>query len=192
MDKKLKIRKTVLLSLIAVLALIYALQLAFSNKTSRKVFELSQFPDFIQIEKDDSKITLVLEGGLWYMGEEKENVKDSSMEDILENLSAITTIETVSRNASQADYEKYGFQDIDSITVTAKSSGKTVRELKIGKQGASSTTNYILLDGKNDILLAAGDLSYKFSLTKEDLKPESKTEGESDNSETPQEEKPSA
>lgn len=191
MDKKLKIRKTVLLSLIAVLALIYALQLAFSNKTSRKVFELSQSPDFIQIEKDDSKITLVLEGGLWYMGEEKENVKDSSMEDILENLSAITTIETVSRNASQADYEKYGFQDIDSITVTAKSSGKTVRELKIGKQGASSTTNYILLDGKNDILLAAGDLSYKFSLTKEDLKPESKTEGESDNSENPQEEKPS-
>lgn len=130
MDKKLKIRKTVLLSLIAVLALIYALQLAFSNKTSRKVFELSQSPDFIQIEKDDSKITLVLEGGLWYMGEEKENVKDSSMEDILENLSAITTIETVSRNASQADYEKYGFQDIDSITVTAKSSGKLSGNLK--------------------------------------------------------------
>ena len=66
--KNAKIRKIVLLTAIALLAAIYAVQLVTGSRSPVKNFILREKPDTIIIENSSQTVKLFYEGGLWYTG----------------------------------------------------------------------------------------------------------------------------
>lgn len=165
-----KTRKTILLSVAAALAVIYALLLIFSGRSSAKTIRLKEKIDSLSITTGEETVSLSLEGGLWYVGEDKTAADDSKAEELAAAISQIRTLGTVSRSSAQSELERYGLADVATITVTARNAGKTVRTLKIGKDASSSSTNYVQLDGSSETLLAAGSLRSTFSVKEDDLK----------------------
>ena len=74
--KNAKIRKIVLLTAIALLAAIYAVQLVTGSRSPVKNFILREKPDTIIIENSSQTVKLFYEGVLWYTGEEKNSGDD--------------------------------------------------------------------------------------------------------------------
>ncbi len=168
-----KTRKLILTAAIAVLAVIYAVQLALTNRSPVKTFNLKEGIDSITIETNGQAVMLSLEGGLWYAGTEKEGQKSSGDDKKIEELSSaiksIKSLSTVSRSNAQSELERYGFADLTTITVTAAKNGKTVRTIKIGKNANGSANCFIQLDNSSETLLASGSLRSVFDVTAEDL-----------------------
>lgn len=170
MKANLKLRKTILLVSILILAVIYGCQLVFSSFSTVKTYKLKESPDYISIENGENKVELFLEGGLWYVGEKKEAADDQKVNELVEVFNSIKTLETVSKNADEAALERYGFTGSEIIKAVAKKENKILRQIEIGKTGASSSTVYIKLDSSKDVLLCAQDLKDIFSKTEEDYK----------------------
>lgn len=165
-----KTRKTVLLISIAVLAIIYAVQLAVTSRSPVKTLRLKDKIDSLTIENGEEKILLSLDGGLWYLGEEKIAAEDSKVIELVDAISSIKSLGIVSRSTAEAELERYGLADVTTMTVTAQKNGKTVRTLKIGKNASGSASTYIQLDGSSETLLATGSIRSKFEVKAEDLK----------------------
>lgn len=165
-----KTRKTILVAAIAVLAIIYAVLLAVSGRSPVKTHKLKDKIDFLSISTGEESVKLSLEGGLWYVGDEKAAADDSKAAELADALSQIKTLGTVSRSSAQSELERYGLADVATITVTAESNGKTVRTVVIGKDASSSSTCYIHLDGSSETMLATGSLRSTFSVKADDLK----------------------
>ncbi len=165
-----KTGKKILLISIAVLAVIYALQLAFMNRSTAKTFKLKDKITSLTIEKGDETILLTLEGGLWYVGKDKLAAEDEKVVELINAVSNIKTLQTVSRSNADAELERYGLADVTTMNVTAKKDDKTVRTIKIGKNAAGSISTYIQLDGSSETMLATGSLRSKFDVKEESLK----------------------
>ncbi len=182
-----KTRKTILIAAIAALAIIYAFLLAASGRSPVKTHKLKDKIDFISVSTGEESVSLSLEGGLWYVGDEKAAADDSKVEELSDALSQIKTLGTVSRSSAQSELERYGLADVATITVTAESNGKTVRTVVIGKDASSSSTSYIRLDGSSETLLATGSLRSTFRVKADDLKMKTQEEPEAQENATPQE-----
>lgn len=176
-------RKIILLSAVAVFAVIYGIQLVLANKSPAKTFSLKEKPTELVIQSGENTIHLVLEGGLWYTGENKESCDDSKVQELVDAVCEIQTLGTVSTIKSEQEAERYGFLDASSILVTASKDGNVLRTVKIGKEGASSQTSYIQLDGSPHTLLAKSNFADIFSVEEDDLKLKAEeTEIETENS----------
>lgn len=182
-----KTRKTILIAAIAALAIIYAFLLAASGRSPVKTHKLKDKIDFISVSTGEESVSLSLEGGLWYVGDEKAAADDSKVEELSDALSQIKTLGTVSRSSAQSELERYGLADVATITVTAGSNGKTVRTVVIGKDASSSSTSYIQLDGSSETLLATGSLRSTFSVKADDLKMKTEENSEAQEDTAPQE-----
>lgn len=182
-----KTRKTILIAAIAALAIIYAFLLAASGRSPVKTHKLKDKIDFISVSTGEESVSLSLEGGLWYVGDEKAAADDSKVEELSDALSQIKTLGTVSRSSAQSELERYGLADVATITVTAGSNGKTVRTVVIGKDASSSSTSYIQLDGSSETLLATGSLRSTFSVKADDLKMKTEENSEAQEETAPQE-----
>ncbi len=168
-----KTRKLILTAAIAVLAVIYAVQLALTNRSPVKTFNLKEGIDSITVETNGQAVFLSLEGGLWYVGTENGSQKsagdDKKIEELSSAVKSIKSLSTVSRSNAQSELERYGFADLTTITVTAAKNGKTVRTIKIGKNANGSANSFIQLDSSSETLLAGGSLRSVFDVTAEDL-----------------------
>lgn len=167
--KNAKIRKIVLLTAIAFLAAIYAVQLVTGSRSPVKNFILREKPDTIIIENSSQTVKLFYEGGLWYVGEEKNSGDDQKIEALVDALKNIKTLGTVSRSSAASELDRYGFTDSQTLTVKAEKSGKTIRTLKIGKNSETNLSSYIRLDEKPETLLADRNLRSIFEVKAEDL-----------------------
>lgn len=165
-----KTRKTILVAAIAALAVAYAFLLAASGRSPVKTHKLKDKIDLLSISTGEESVSLSLEGGLWYVGDEKAAADDNKVMELADAISQIKTLGTVSRSSAQSELERYGLADVATITVTAGSNGKTVRTVVIGKDASSSSTSYIRLDGSSETLLATGNLRSTFSVKADDLK----------------------
>ncbi len=165
-----KNRKTILLSAIAVLAAVYVLQTVLSSRSPVKLLKLKEKPDVILIEKEGKQIKLAMEGGLWYLGDNKQAADDKKAAELVDAVTSIKVLGSVSHSSSETELNRYGLADAQTIKVTVNRGEKTLRSIVIGKDASSASQTFIQLDGSSETLLAGGSIRSAFTVDEESLK----------------------
>lgn len=162
-------RKIVLLSIAVFLAAVYAVQLAALKKNAVKVLKTdSQIDEILISSKKNGEIVLKKSGEDWLVGKYKAD--SYKAERIADSLSSVKILDTVSRSADGAALAVYALSDEQAVSAEAKSSGKTVRALEIGKTSVTGSQTYIRADGAKSVSLASGALESLFSSSVSELR----------------------
>lgn len=159
-------KKITLLSLIGLLTIIYILQLTFDSKG--KIKEVKPKIPITKIEVINSKnqFTLQKENDNWIVDSLPANTEIA--EYVLSSLDNIKIIDTVSKNPTQDELTKYGFDNL--INVSGYSiDEKLVQKIQVGKTSSTGNQTYIKLDGKKSIYLVSGNLIIPFNLSSNEL-----------------------
>ncbi|MBQ9623327.1 MAG: DUF4340 domain-containing protein [Treponema sp.] len=169
MNKNIRLRKLILSAAVAVLALIYIVQLISGSRSSAKNFVIDKTFDTIEISSSENgNVSLKRYGDFWKVNdEEADSAKAKSISDAL---ISIKTLSVISKSSSEDAIERYGFTDSQKITVKVSDNGKEYLNLEIGKDAVGGQQNYIRINGKGEIYLASGALRQKCSVKAEDLK----------------------
>lgn len=169
MNKNIRLRKLILSAAVAVLALIYIVQLISGSRSSTKNFVIDKTFDTIEISSSENgNVSLKRYGDFWKVNdEEADSAKAKSISDAL---ISIKTLSVISKSSSEDAIERYGFTDSQKITVKVSDNGKEYLNLEIGKDAVGGQQNYIRVNGKGEIYLASGALRQKCSVKAEDLK----------------------
>ncbi|MBQ4379614.1 MAG: DUF4340 domain-containing protein [Treponema sp.] len=159
----------------AVLAVIYIVQLISGSRSSVKDFVIDKTFDTIEISSSENgNVSLKRYGDFWKVNdEEADNAKAKSISD---SLVSIKTLSVISKSSGEDAIERYGFTDSQKITVKVSDNGKKYLSLEIGKDAANGQQNYIRVNGKSEIYLASGALRQKCSVKAEELKAPKKEE----------------
>lgn len=166
-----KTRKIVLLSIIAALACIYAVQIVAAHRTPVKEYKLSARPDTMTFTSQaNGTVTLSEENGAWVAGDKKYAVDTSVAESILADLQLIKSLSAVSHSTANGVNEQYGLDDASKITVTASKDGKNLRTITVGKSSTTGSQTYIRMESSSDTLLASGNLHDTFGKTLDALR----------------------
>lgn len=153
-----KTRKIVLLIACAALLLICILQSVLKNTGKTKTFDLKETPDEIVITTPAENFKIVRENDAWVVGEKKYPANENSVQDIVDSLSSIRVLESVTSASSETVISQYGLNEGKVVTVEAKKDGKTLRTVKVGKDSTAGSQSYITVDGGKEIYLATGNL----------------------------------
>ncbi len=169
MNKNIRLRKLILSAAVAVLALIYIVQLISGSRSSAKNFVIDKTFDTIEISSSENgNVSLKRYGDFWKVNdEEADNAKAKAISD---SLVLVKTLSVISKSGSEDAIERYGFTDSQKITVKVSDNGKEYLNLEIGKDAAGGQQNYIRINGKSEIYLASGALRQKCSVKAEELK----------------------
>lgn len=165
--KNIYTRKIVLLAAIAVLAVVYAVQLLTSARTNVKIVSVDSDITRIKISGAVNELTLEKEGDAWFAGAEKNPCQAGKINAMVNAVSEIKVLGNVA-SGSESDSERYGFDS--AVTVEAYSGDKLLRTLSIGKITATGSQCYVRIDGKNAVLLAQGALRSSFEVSFDDIK----------------------
>ena len=173
--KNLMLRKLVLLGGIALLALIYIMQVIAGSRSSVKDFVVDKTFDTIEITSaDNGTVLLKRYGDFWKVGDEEADTGKAKM--ISEAARAIKTLSVISKSSNEDAVERYGFTDAQKITVKVSDNGKEYLSLEVGKDAANGQQNYVRVNGKSEIYLASGALRERFGVKAEELKAPKKEE----------------
>ena len=177
MTNKLRYRKIILLSLIAVLLVVYILQLVISGANDGYTLVLKESPDTIFIQNGTKPgIKIVNSNGVWLLKEGIENPEENNaiipansetLNQMVSSLSKIEVLGLVSRNA---DNERFGFTENETIKILASKEGKTLRTVELGKNSSTYQQVYAKVDGSNNVVLISGNPKTLFNVTFEELK----------------------
>ena len=185
MTNKLSVRKIILLSLIVVLLVVYILQLVISGANDGYSLVLKESPDTILIQNGiKSQIKIVNSNGIWLLKEGSENPEENyailpanteTVNQMVTSLSKIEVLGLVSRNA---DNERFGFTENESIKIICSKEGKILRTLELGKNSSTYQQVYAKVDESNNVVLVSGNPKTLFDVTFENLKAPVKTDSE--------------
>ena len=185
MTNKLSVRKIILLSLIAVLLVVYILQLVISGANDGYSLVLKESPDTILIQNGTkSQIKIVNSNGIWLLKEGSENPEENyailpanteTVNQMVTSLSKIEVLGLVSRNA---DNERFGFTENESVKIICSKEGKILRTLELGKNSSTYQQVYAKVDESNNVVLVSGNPKTLFDVTFENLKAPVKTDSE--------------
>ena len=166
---KLMLRKIILASAVALLALIYIVQVISGSRSSVKDFVIDKTFDTIEISSSENgSVNLKRYGDFWKVNdEEADSAKAKAISD---SLISIKTLSVISKSSGEDAIERYGFTDSQKITVKVSDNGKEYLNLEIGKDAANGQQNYIRVNGKSEIYLASGALRQKCSVKADELK----------------------
>lgn len=167
----LKLRKIILLSVIAVLALIYALQLIGEKKNAVRDEVLKLEADTIEVKLAGGGFyALKKEDDAWLFAWENETPQNADTYTAREICDAVQKVRVLGKVGSLEDAERFGLDTAHALEVRALKDGKELRTILVGKTAGTSMQTYAVLDKAQTVLLAAGDLQSTFSKTAEDLK----------------------
>ena len=185
MTNKLSVRKIILLSLIVVLLVVYILQLVISGANDGYSLVLKESPDTILIQNGTkSQIKIVNSNGIWLLKEGSENPEENyailpanteTVNQMVTSLSKIEVLGLVSRNA---DNERFGFTENESVKIICSKEGKILRTLELGKNSSTYQQVYAKVDESNNVVLVSGNPKTLFDVTFENLKAPVKTDSE--------------
>ena len=150
----------------AALAVIYIIQTLAGLKSPQKEFKVKENPDYISFENSGSVIPLQKNGDAWFSN--GVPLDSSKVENLVSQFVLIKTLSLAARNSDAAALERYGLEK--PITVRAKSGGKDLRTVLVGKESASGSQCYIQFEGKKEIYLAQGNLRRDWTWTLDDIK----------------------
>ena len=91
------------------------------------------------------------------------------------SLSKIEVLGLVSRNA---DNERFGFTENESVKIICSKEGKILRTLELGKNSSTYQQVYAKVDESNNVVLVSGNPKTLFDVTFENLKAPVKTDSE--------------
>ncbi len=161
-------RKTALLASVAVLACVYALQLALSRPESVRNLAAESAIDSIEITGPDASRTVLAKAGdAWTVGERRYPADASRVEAMLSLLNPVKILGTVASDASRGEY---GLEEGSAVSVTALSGGKKIREVLVGKGAVNSMQTYARVDGAQSVSLLSGDYRGAFGLPADELR----------------------
>ena len=169
MNKNIRLRKLILAGSVAVLALIYIVQVISGSRSSVKDFVIDKTFDTIEISSSENgSVNLKRYGDFWKVNdEEADSAKAKAISD---SLISIKTLSVISKSSDEDAIERYGFTDSQKITVKVGDNGKEYLNLEIGKDAANGQQNYIRVNGKSEIYLASGALRQKCFVKADELK----------------------
>lgn len=161
-------RRTVLVSVIAVLAIIFIIQQIVLNISPVSKKTLKEEADTLIITGDQFTTTIEKTAdGSYVTGINRYTADSNIAEDMFENASNITVLSKLSSSSSEADNDRYGFTSLNEIKVEVKKDGKVLRTIRIGKKASTGIQTYIRLDDSDDTLLASSRMRDVFNV-KED------------------------
>ncbi|MGI5173869.1 DUF4340 domain-containing protein [Treponema sp. HNW] len=167
----LKLRKILLLSAAAVLALVYALQLIGERKNAVSDEALKLEADRIEVKLADGGFyALKKEGDAWLIESENEAGTAADTYAAREISDAVQKVRVLGKVGSIEDAERFGLDTAHAIEVRALKDGKELRTILVGKTAGTAMQTYAVLDKSQTVLLAAGDLQGTFSKKAENLK----------------------
>lgn len=166
---KMALRKTILLLTVAVLAVIYSLQLVLGSRNKIQILSVEQEIDSIEIARGESTLKISLDGTKWIVGEKNYPADESKVSSMLNALKEIKTLGTVAKNAVD-DSERYGLDGESAVVVSAYGKGNLLRKIRVGKNTSTSTQSYVSLDENKSVQLAQGALNTVFSVTEDSLR----------------------
>ncbi len=169
-----KTRKILLLSTIAVLAVVYALQLALSGPTGAKTLALKESPDSVTVRKagaaGGSDVKLGKDGSGWTVGSKAYRADGSTVDSLVDSVANLKVLGTVSRGLSPADEDRYGLADGTALELSLSKGGKVLRTLRVGKASPTGQQSYVTVDGSKEVLLVSGNLAEGFGKAEGDLR----------------------
>lgn len=165
-----KIRKIVLLSICAILAVVIIIQTVSSNKSTVKTISLKETPDTIEIQTPNGLVKLKLDGSTWYVGEEGFKAEGAFIDNIVNSLKDIRVLEKVGRLRSNEYNSKYELDEDNAITVTGRIGDKTLRTMKVGKDSGNTSQSYVTVDKDPSIYLVQGNYKTVYNKTEDSLK----------------------
>ena len=177
----LKLRKICLLSAIAVLTLIYILQILYQGKSAVRDDILKHEAGTIEVRlPDGSAYTLQKEGEDWLI----DSAAKADSYSAGEISGAVQKVRILGKVGTTADAERFGLDDAHAIRVTARKDGETLRTLLIGKAAPTAGQTYIAVGDSQTVLLVAGDLNDTFSKKASDLQAKEEEQTATEESDT--------
>lgn len=168
--KLIKTRKIILLSSIAVLALVYVMQLLFTGRSAVKSYEIEKEITAIEIASPSGKNRIAREDGKWFLSDARYPVSENRASEFV---NAVKEIKVLGKASSSSDMDRYGLSEGSLIQVKAYCGDELVRSISVGKNSSTGNQCYIMFDGKSDILLAQGALATTFSSSADDIRSKS-------------------
>lgn len=185
MTNKLSVRKIILLSLIAVLLVVYILQLVISGANDGYSLVLKESPDTILIQNGTkTQIKIVNSNGIWLLKEGSENPEENyailpaNTETVNQMVTLLSKIEVLGLVSRNADNERFGFTENESVKIICSKEGKILRTLELGKNSSTYQQVYAKVDESNNVVLVSGNPKTLFDVTFENLKAPVKTDSE--------------
>ncbi len=162
-------RKIVLLSAIAVLAVIYTVQVVTGTRSSVKIYNLDKAPDVLTVSAPDSReLTLSFDGQSWLINQDMYKADTDKTQRLIDSIKKVKTLGIITK--SPGDEGRYGLDPQTRVTVRAYSQDKLTRTLYIGKEASAANQVYIKLDDSDTIYLCSGNLNAIFNQSEDDLK----------------------
>lgn len=164
-------RKIVLLSAIAVLALLLALQTILDSRSGGRVLKTDGDIDLMVIGREGVPALEVRKSGdAWLVGEQgkADTFVKAEQWTVDRMLSLASTVKILNPVSSAGNGERFGFDTALSLDI--HSSGKKVRSLSIGKTAVTPSQSYVRLDGSSEIVLVSGDYRTVFDTNVETLR----------------------
>ncbi len=109
--------------------------------------------DEILVTREGKTVSLVLKEGKWLMGEKAFPADPEAMTQIENKLKNLKLSELIT---STPHYERYDLAGERAVTVQAKSGGKTLREVTLGKKSSTMRHTYVRLGEAPEVYLASG------------------------------------
>lgn len=167
---KLQLRKIILSTSCLVLLIVAVLQTVFLTKDSGKTVKTDKIIDELTIVNASGTIQIVKDNEKWVIGEERYPAIDGEIVSLVDAVSSIQILEKIGNINSYNSAVRYELSDDKAIIVEAKSNGKVVRTLKIGKTSTTNSQTYITIDNNSDIYLVSGNLKNTFDETVDTLR----------------------
>lgn len=165
-------RKLILLGSIAVLALVYAVQLIIDMRDPVRLHSIPErsSPDTLILSRPGAEpVTLVRDksGERWRIGENGFPADPMRVNSLLETVSSIRELARVSDGR---DYERYGLDETAVTVLEARQGDRLVRRLEAGKAASSWAQTYARIDGKAPVYLVSGSLGSTLNVSASDLR----------------------
>lgn len=149
-------RKIVLLSSIAVLSAILALQILLGGPAAAKTLTLKESPDGIKITAPSgTEVLLSKRNDRWTVGTASYPADPGLISSLAESLSNLKVLGTVSASGAE---ERFGLDEASALSVELTAGGKTLRKLKVGKASPTGQQSYATVDGAKEVVLVSGNL----------------------------------
>lgn len=176
---KIALRKTILLSAVVLLFVIFIFQQIFTGRSKMYTLQIKKPVDEISIEQNGKTLILKKDGESWSVAsgenpDETFQTEENAVSAIESSVKNIRIVGTASRGngvrGNEFISERYGISENEGITVSASSKGKIQRVLKVGKDSSSGNQSYIQSDKKSSVLIANKPLHSVFNKTLSSLR----------------------
>lgn len=165
-----KARKIILASACLVLLVIAIIQAVASRIDPVKILTLKNEIDEVLIERPEGDLHLIKQGEDWFVGDKKYTGNFNACENLADKFAEVKLLGKVTKSDNEAVLAKYDLNDEKVYKVSVYSEGKTLRTFRVGKTTSTNSQVYMMVDGSNDIYMAAGTLQNDCAKSINDLR----------------------